>query len=330
MASSKPAPKPDVSVLVLGYNNLGYLAECLSSILAQRGAEFEVLYIDNASSDGSADFVKTNFPQVRVVSSPSNTGYAGGNDFGAESALGRYLLIVNPDTVAQADWLSNLVKFADEKKAAGFDVVACSKVLLADRPQIVNSVGLFMSAWGFSGSVGDGESADAYSQELELLAPTGCSFLISREVFENLGGFDKSFFMYDEDLDLGWRAANRGISTWMVPSSIILHKYKPFPGRPFPYYQTARNRLWTVRKNEKGIRKFWLMGACTLFSLALAFGMLLKLRPAVSWAILRGILPGLLTPVQIDEHAGGAGRKKVLGCRATWPIFWKKLGKHSK
>ncbi len=320
----------DVSVVVLGYNTKDYLSDCFNSILAQTGAKFETLYVDNASADGSAEFVKNNFKAVRVISSPSNTGYAGGNNFGAASARGEYLLIVNPDIIAQAGWLSKLLQFARQKEREGEDVIACSKVVLADKPDTINSLGLFMSSLGFSGSVGDGEKSEKYTQPIEMFAPTGCSFLIRRETFLSLGGFDESFFMYDEDLDLGWRAANRGIATWMAPSSVIWHKYKKFSGRAAPYYQTARNRLWAVRKNERGIRMFMLAVTCKLFNSVLALGMLLKLKPGISLALFRANWSGCFSPVKKDEMAGGPAGKKILGFGVTMPIFFKKLAKHSK
>ena len=329
MANSKQS-SVDVSVLVLGYNNLVYLDDCFSSILAQEGPSFEVLYIDNASADGSADYVREHFPRVKICQNSSNAGYAGGNNFGAKSARGEYLLIVNPDVHANAGWLPSLVGFAQERKLLGEEVIACSKVLLASEPGTINSLGLFMSSAGFSGSVGDGEKSEKYADEMEMFAPTGCSFLISRETFEKLGGFDESFFMYDEDLDLGWRAANRGIKTWMVPESTILHKYKRFSGRPAPYLHTARNRLWAIRKNEKGMRMLTLVVACKLFNAALSLGMLLKLKPDISFAILRANWDGCFSPVKKDEAAGGPARKKILGFGATWPIFLQKFAKHSK
>ena len=321
-------PKPDVSVIVLGYNNRPYLEECLSSILSQKGASFEVLYVDNASTDGSPDFVRSRFPPIKVVQNPENSGYAGGNNFGAKSACGEYLLIANPDTVAQAGWLAALLDFAKKEKASGREAIACSKVLQADSPGTVNSMGLFMSVLGFSGSLGDGEKSAGYTKPMRVFAPTGCSFLISHELFLSLGGFDESFFMYDEDLDLGWRAANRGVPAWMVPASAILHKYKRFSNRAAPYFQTARNRMWAIRKNERGWRKAHLAAACALFSSALSLGMLMRLKPGVTRAILSGIWEGMLAPVKPDACAGGQAHESLLGAGPSLYVFVKKFIKH--
>ncbi len=331
MPPSKPAPRPAVSVVVLGYNNQPYLEEALSSILAQKGAEFEVLFVDNASSDGSAEFVKKRFPQIRLISSPSNLGYAGGNNLGAREARGEYLVIVNPDVVAPAGWLSGLYKAAVSAcRDSGAGSIFCSKVLLASDPSKINSTGVFLSKFGFCGSWGDGRPAGEFDAPLPLLAPTGCSFIISRGTFLGLGGFDEKFFMYAEDLDLGWRAANRGIPTYLAPASTLLHKYKSVGGRPAPYFQLSRNQLWAIRKNEKGPKKIMLLAASKVFYLSLSIAQLVFLRPAASLAIWKGLWAGFFTPIKKDANAGGEGRKLVLGFGPTLPMLFLKIRKHSK
>lgn len=324
------AKQPQVSVLVLGYNSRPYLEEALSSILGQKGVEFEVLFVDNASNDGSLDFVRRRFPSVRVISSHSNLGYAGGNNLGAKEARGECLAIVNPDVVAPPGWLAALHDFAKSSQAAGQEVIACSKVLLASEPSKINSAGVFLSSLGFCGSWGDGEMAERHGEAELLLAPTGCSFIIRRDTFLSLGGFDEKFFMYAEDLDLGWRAANRGIPTYLAPDSRILHKYVSFPGRPFPYHQTARNQLWAIRKNYAGLSKLHLIAHSVLFYGALALAKLVLLQPGVAAAILSGVRDGLFSRVSVDSHAGGPGRSRILGPMASLSLIWGKIVKHSK
>ena len=320
--------KPSVSIVVLGYNNRSYLEECFVSILAQKGPSFEVLYVDNASTDGSSEFVRSRFPLVRVVQNSTNSGYAGGNNFGVKSACGEYLLIVNPDTVAQTGWLAAMFDFVKKEKEGGRETIACSKVLLASQPDTINTIGLFMSVLGFSGSLGDGEKAVDYLKFMRVFAPTGCSFLISHDCFLSLRGFDESFFMYDEDVDLGWRATNRGVLTWMVPTSTIWHKYKSFFNRVAPYFQTARNRMWMIRKNESGAYRAYLIITCTIFSFALSLGMLMRLKPSITCAILHGLWDGLYTPIKSDECAGGSARELLLGLGPSLNVFAAKFVKH--
>lgn len=319
---------PDVSVLVVGMNNLQYLQDCFSSILSQKGANFEVIYIDNLSSDGSADFVEKNFPQVSVVKSPSNTGYAGGNNLGAKNANGKYVLIVNPDTIVKGGWLSSLFSFLEEKAAHGQDAIACSKVLLASKPDEINSIGVFVSSLGFSGSIADGRREKDFTSSLEVFAPTGCSFMMNRRLFLSMGGFDGSLFMYEDDSDLGWRAANRGIKSYCVPSSVVLHKYKKFKGRPFPYYHTLRNHIIIVRKNEKGLKMAALVLTSAAFALVFSFANLLLLRPQIFMAGISGIKDGFSRKVIGDQYAGGPGGRAILGVLPTISIAAGKFTKH--
>jgi GT2 family glycosyltransferase len=320
------AETPEVSVLVLGMNSLQHLGKCISSMLSQEGTSFEVIYIDNASSDGSSDFVRKNFPKVKVAQNTANSGYTGGNNFGAKNASGKYLLIVNPDTIAQKGWLSSLYHFLKEKEKSGEDAIACSKVVLAQNPQTVNSLGVFVSCLGFSGSIGDGQMQEKFTEPLAVFAPSGCSFMIRKELFLSMGGFDESLFMYGEDADLGWRAGNRGIKSYCVPSSVIWHNYSKFKGRPMPYYQTLRNQILIIRKNEKGLRMILLGKAAFLFAMVFSFANLLLLRPAIFSVGMRGAFAGIARNVEKDSFAGGPAR--VLGISESLRIARQKLFKH--
>lgn len=320
------AEVPVASVIVLGMNSKKYLEECLGSIIVQKAPDFEIIYVDNASADDSVSFVKKQFPQVRVVQNDTNSGYAGGNNLGAKNASGKYVVFVNPDTVALEGWLSALISFLEKGKPE--KAIGCSKILLHNNPNVINSVGLFASVLGFSGSLGDGDESSRYAKPMRLFAPTGCSFAIKREVFQSLGGFDEDFFMYEEDMDLGWRAANRGIESWFVPESRILHKYIKFAKKEMPYFQTARNRIWMIRKNENSLFGRLLLINSVLFSLALSFGMLLLLSPRISLAIIKGILEGLLGSVQPDKYANGPGNLNFVGIKQSLKIFYSKFRKH--
>jgi hypothetical protein len=97
-----------------------------------------------------------------------------------------------------------------------------------------------------------------------------------------------------------------------------------------PYFQLSRNQLWTIRKNEKGARKIMLLAASTLFYLALALTRLVLLRPSIFIALLKGLKAGLFTPIKRDGHAGGPGRRRILGFSQTIPLLFSKIIKHSK
>lgn len=318
---------PTLSVIVLTYNCRDLITDCLKSVLAQKAANlsFEVIVVDNASSDGTAEWVEKEFSkQVTLVRSPENGGYASGNNLGAKSARGQYLVFLNPDTVVAEKWLVSLLSTLRSQS----DVAAvCSKVLYFQKPQKVNSIGVFMSTLGFSGSLGDGQPTEQYAAPMPLFAPTGCSFIISADQFAQLGGFDESFFLYEDDTDLGWRIHNRGGSVGLAPDSLVMHKYHAPGTKSLFYFYSTRNRGWMIRKNLKGWAKFHLLGHYTLFSIALAGMLLLTLRPSASISVLRGLWAGLRSPVLPDAY--GSNRwSHLLGAGPTLSIALQKLKKH--
>src|SRR5918993_2490353 len=130
---------PEVSVIVLNYNGRHWLTACLDALAAQQDSPpFEVILVDNASSDGSADFVRANYPNVQIHETGSNLGFAEGNNAGARLARGRLLVFLNNDTVAAADWLGVLTRALDDKPSFGF---ATSRIVFADAPERVDSAG---------------------------------------------------------------------------------------------------------------------------------------------------------------------------------------------
>ncbi len=326
--------RPQASVIVLSYNSRADLPECLSAVLAQTGAAFELVVVDNCSTDGSADWVASTYLQgaspqgvpVKMVRSSENGGYAAGNNLGAKSASGQVLVFLNPDTVVQPGWLLALL---DCLKANPDAAGVCSKVVFADNPERVNSAGLFMSRLGFSGSLGDGQPASSFASDLPIFAPSGCALAISAERFRELNGFDESFFLYQEDLDLGWRAANRGWRSMLAAQSVVWHKYQRPRDKSRFYYYATRNLARAIRKNMSGFERYHLLGHYTLFSLALAFGLLLTLRPSSSLSVLRGLAEGLTAPARRDAMASSAGWGRMFGLRQSVSILLAKMLKHA-
>lgn len=325
---------PQASVIVLSYNSKSDLSACLPAVLAQSGVSFELIVVDNASTDGSADWVATAYPQgasasgvpVKMVRSSENGGYAAGNNLGAQSASGPVLVFLNPDTVVQPGWLSALL---DCLKSNPDVACASSKVVFAQAPERVNSAGLFMSRLGFSGSWGDGQPASAFAADQPLFAPSGCALAISAERFKDLGGFDESFFLYQEDLDLGWRAGNQGWRSMLASQSVVWHKYRSPRDKSRFYYYATRNLARAIRKNMSGFPRYHLLGHYTFFSTFLALALLLTLRPSSSLSVLRGWLEGLTAPARRDSHASPSGWARMEGLGSSLSILVAKLRKHA-
>ena len=233
------------SVIIVGYNHRSHLELCLKSLMENRITGDEIILVDNDSSDDSVEYVKVNYPQVRIIRSRNNLGYAEGSNLGAREALGKYLVFLNPDTVVTPGWLEALIAALENENHPG---LATSKILLADKPEYINTAGNEIHIAGLTMCRGLGMGRDELSHPVEVSAISGAAFVISQELFHLLGGFDTDFFMYMEDTDLSLRARLAGYRCLYVPDSLIYHDYALRFGRQKIYYQ-ERNRYIMLLKS---------------------------------------------------------------------------------
>ncbi|MDG7041730.1 MAG: glycosyltransferase family 2 protein [Nitrososphaerota archaeon] len=235
---------PHVSVIIVSFNSLEDLSECIPSLLGQSYTDFEVIVVDNNSADGTLTSVEKNYPSIKVIANKGNYGPAKGYNIGIKSSRGKYVVLLNPDTVVEKDWLSELVKAMEDDNS----IAACqSKVLLYDKPNIINTEGNDINYLGFTWCRNYGQ-VSKYSEVIEeTLGLSVCSAILRRNVLEEVGFFDEDFFMYLDDTDLGLRMWLAGFKVLCNPKSIVYHKYKFRPGRQKLYY-LERNRLLVLLK----------------------------------------------------------------------------------
>ncbi len=232
------------TVIIVNYNSLRYLEPCLSSLLASLGPADEVLLIDNASTDGSVSYVERAFPQVELIRSAENRGFGWAANLTAQRARGRILAFLNPDTAVAADWLDRLAEVIDSHPHAG---LATSKILLAQDPRHINTCGNEVHFTGLTLCRGVQQEGTQFGVLEEVSAVSGAAFAIRRGLFQALGGFDESFFMYMEDTDLSWRARLAGYTCLYVPQSVVYHDYTLRFGPRKIFYQ-ERNRYLMLLK----------------------------------------------------------------------------------
>ena len=243
---------PDVSVIVLNYNGRQWLKPCLDALAAQRDAPpFEVIVVDNASSDGSSAYVREHFPSVRVHDAGRNLGFSGGNNAGADQARGRLLIFLNNDTVAASDWLHKLTAALDSRPEFGF---ATSRIVFAADPGRIDSAG---DGYLFAGGAfkrGYGQRSEEFAEAREVFGACGCAMVMKRELFEALGGFDASFFIFYEDVDLSYRAQLLSARCWYAADAIVHHAGSATMGRQSAraVFFGQRNLEWTWLKNTPG------------------------------------------------------------------------------
>ena len=216
---------PSASVIIVCYNESRYLRDCLESVVSQRyPAEFDVLLVDNGSTDGSGDLVRNHFPTVRVVSPGQNLGFAKGNNFGARFAENDILVFLNADTCVQSPhWLYNLVRPMIHEKSVG---LTTSKIVLMDKPDVINTCGLDVSLTGIATCRHANRQSHEITKNEEVPAVSGGAFAIWGGLFRELNGFDQNIWIYQEDTDLSWRARLLGFRCVFVANSVVKHDYK--------------------------------------------------------------------------------------------------------
>ena len=278
---------PDVSVIVLNYNGRQWLKPCLDALKAQQGApDFEVIVVDNASADGSSDYVGEHYADVRVHDAGSNLGFSGGNNAGARLAHGRLLVFLNNDTVAAPDWLQRLTSALDGRPGFGF---ATSRIVFADNPARIDSAG---DGYLFAGGAfkrGYGQPSEDFSESREVFGACGCAMVVKRDLFEALGGFDPAFFIFYEDVDLSYRAQLLGARCWYAADAVVRHAGSGTMGRQSfrAVFYGQRNLEWTWLKNTPGpllVRSFVSHG---VYSVA---GVAYYAKQGLFWPALKGKL----------------------------------------
>lgn len=283
---------PDVSIVVLNFNGRRWLEGCLSALIAQQDVRAEILLADNASTDGSADFVASRFPSVRVVRIVANCGFAGGNNAGAREARGRFLAFINNDTEADSHWAATLASALDSQPAAG---LVTSRIVYLHDPAILDSAGDGYLRAGGAFKHGHGQAASGFERAREVFGACGAAFMIRRTLFEELGGFDEDFFLVYEDVDLSFRAQLRGHRCHYVPDAVVRHAGSATMGtvsRTSVFYG-QRNLEWAYLKNTPMPYLLRSLPAHVLYSLAggasLMAGGLGSTWFSAKWAAFRGL-----------------------------------------
>lgn len=258
--------KPLVSVIVLNYNGKDFIPGCLESLRRQSFRPYEVVVVDNASADGSAELVKRRFPWARLVRNSRNLGFATGNNIGVRAARGKYVVLLNYDTVADRNFIKELVAAIERDSSVA---AAQAKILLFEKEQrLINTSGTVVHYLGF-GWCGDYRARDrGQLTEKEIAAPSGAAVMFKKDIYERVGGLDDDFFLYHEDTDIAWRLRLRGYKTVLAPKAVVRHKYS-FGRTATKFYFVERNRLVMLLKNYSTRTLLVLLPALLLVELAI-------------------------------------------------------------
>ena len=214
---------PTVDIIIVNYNGMEHLPGCLESLLKTDYPIFSITLVDNNSLDGSPEWVKEKYPEIRVIRNSQNLGFGKANTIGIEEARSPYIALLNSDTVVEKGWLKPLVETARKDPSVA---VTCSKLLFLKNPHIVNGVGGGMNYVGYGYDIGAYEvDSGQFDEQSDVFFPTAAACVLKRSAFEEVGGFDERFFMYHEDVDLGWRLRLKGYCIKCVPDSVVHHAF---------------------------------------------------------------------------------------------------------
>jgi GT2 family glycosyltransferase len=243
---------PTVTVIVLNYNGRKHLQECLPSLLQldYPGDQLELMLVDNASSDGSVEFIQSHYPQVRVVRSPENVGFAAGNNLGAREAAGQYVIFLNNDMRVDPRFVKGLVAAIRSDPEA---VCAGAKILNWDGSKFdFAGAALHFAGYGYQIGLGTPFAEGLFSEVRPILFPCGGAMMIDRQVFLEVGGFDEKYFIYFEDVDLGWRLWVLGYKVVFAPEAVVYHHHHGTMRSVSDFRKRVlhkRNTLYSVIKN---------------------------------------------------------------------------------
>jgi GT2 family glycosyltransferase len=242
------APTPKVSIILLNLNGYEDTRDCLESLRQVEHANFEIILVDNGSSDDSAARLRTEFPEIRLISTQENQGFSGGNNLGIRDALERgtdYILLLNNDTIVDSHFLAHLVTAGEMESEIG---ILGPKIFYASEPERIWFAGGELDYVGGGcrhRGKGQFDSDDKFSRSEETAFISGCAMLVKAWVFQRLGLLDEKLFIYWEDMDFCMRARKAGCRCFFVPEAKIWHKVSRTCGvqSRFTLYLSTRNQL---------------------------------------------------------------------------------------
>ncbi len=286
--------RPGLAFVLVTYNHRDDVSGCLDAIFAQTRPPADVIVVDNASQDGTSAFVESHYPRVIVIRNDRNVGYGAANNQGIARTRTPLVAVVNPDVRLDPEWTEEMLRVMGEHPECA---AVEGKLLLAERPGLLNSGGSRLNFLGFGCTTGYGKEDRPGVRVEKVSYPSGAAFAVRKEAFHQVGGFDESYFLYHEDVDLGLRLQADGWSVLYVPRARATHAFRSGLNEE-KIQHLEQNRWKTLAKNMP--LSYFLRSAPLL--LVLEFGLLTYLaltgllRPKLRaiWAFVRE-LPRILT-----------------------------------
>ena len=248
MKGEKEGPSRIIaSVIIPNWNGARFLPTCLDSLRRQTFREFEILVVDNASSDDSVPLLRQHYPEVRLIRLSKNVFFSGAVNVGIRQACGEVIVLLNNDTEAEPQWLEELIEALWRNPEAG---MAASKILLYDRRDVINSAGDYYRIDGVPGNRGVWEKDEGqYDNSPKVFGACGGAAAYRRRLFDQIDLFDEDLVGYCEDVDLSFRAQLAGFKCVFAPKARVYHRLSASGGGPLASYLCGRNFISVLVKN---------------------------------------------------------------------------------
>lgn len=238
------------TVVIPNYNGIAYIKDCLDSLMAERKKKsFDIIVVDNHSTDGSKELVLSKYPTVKVISFEDNTGFCKAVNAGIEKTDTEYVILLNNDTVVEEGFVAALEKTMDEHPKA---FSAGAKMIDMKNPLIMDDGGDFYCALGWAFARGKGKNAEKYKKEIKVFSACAGAAIYRKSILDQIGYFDEKHFAYLEDLDIGYRAKIYGYSNYFSPDAVVKHAGSASSGsrhNAFKVDLSSKNSVYVIYKN---------------------------------------------------------------------------------
>ena len=239
----------EVSVVIPNFNGIAFLDSVLASLEGQTLSNFEVILVDNGSTDGSCSFVTANYPWVHLIELSENFGFCGAVNAGIRAAKAPYVLLLNNDTEVKEDFVEEMLAAIRRHKNA----FSCGARMVQyhDRDRL-DDVGNYYCALGWSFARGRGKDIHAYETEDKIFSACAGAAIYRKKIIEKIGYFDEEHFAYLEDTDIGYRARIYGYENWYAAKAVVYHVGSGTSGSRYNQFKTrysSRNNIYLIYKN---------------------------------------------------------------------------------
>lgn len=292
-----------VEIVIPNYNGIKYLEECFRSLYAQVEApSFEVIMVDNGSTDESISWTREHYPQVKIIALPENTGFCHAVNVGIQAGNAEYVIFLNNDTKSDPFFVKNLYQaIAGDATGKIFSVSAC--MLMWQDETLLDGAGDRYNILGWASARGKGRPAKDYDKRVRIFSSCGGAAIYKRNILDEIGLLDENHFAYLEDMDLGYRAGIAGYENYYEPTAKVVHFGSATSGSRYNAWKTelaAANSVYLNFKNMPFLQ--WLLNIPFLF-----LGKLIKwiffCRKGLGKVYAKGLLKGVKKSLSKEGRA---------------------------